>query len=90
MPNNAPDPEKQLEQLPDDRATLPPAAIGRAMDGYLGVVRDARSPNTAKAYGQVLLEHKVDKVPSPFLLITLPPKIKDGTGSPIRAVGLFY
>jgi kynurenine formamidase len=32
----------------------------------------------------------LDKVPSPFLLITLPLKIKEGTGSPIWAVGLFY
>jgi arylformamidase len=32
----------------------------------------------------------LDKVPSPFLLLTLPLKIKGGTGSPIRAVGLFH
>jgi kynurenine formamidase len=42
--------------------------------------------------GVLIVENlkNLDQVPSPFLLITLPLKLKEGTGSPIRAVGLFY
>ena len=44
-----------------------PQTLMAAMDAYLGVVRDSRSPNTVKAYrqalqalGRVLLEHQLD------------------------------
>jgi site-specific recombinase XerD len=50
----------------------PAHSIAAAIDAYLGAVRDSRSPNTAKAYGQalqnfgqVLLEHTFDVGSSP-------------------------
>ncbi len=53
----------------------PAESIGAAMEAYLATIRNSRSPNTAKAYGQALkafsaalLEHKFDLTAAPSIL----------------------